>query len=108
MYAYSEAYPQDEIFIVILQSDQVVMRDATRGYIYERIDNTYKNDIGFDFRNVKFRRWKVAVTAEYDAERLMDCVQWLKVQVILYMYLRWQVMLETPFLIQSIGLSLPN
>ena len=66
MYAYSEAYPQDEIYYNPT-SDQVVMPGCDKGYIYRRIDNTYKNDIGFDFRNVKFRRWKVAVTAEYDA-----------------------------------------
>jgi len=60
MYAYSEAYPQDEIYYNPT-SDQVVMPGCDKGYIYRRIDKQKNNDITFDYRNVKFRRWLVNI-----------------------------------------------
>lgn len=35
---------------------------STKGFIYRRIDTQKSNDISFDFRNVKFRRWAIDIT----------------------------------------------
>jgi hypothetical protein len=40
--------------------DQVpVDHEDFKGYIYRRFDEANDNDIAFDYRNVKFRRWKM-------------------------------------------------
>ena len=33
---------------------------CTKGYIYRRVDTKQNNDIPFDFRQVKFRRWQIS------------------------------------------------
>jgi hypothetical protein len=59
--AYSTLFPQDIIYYNI-ESDQNIVSGSTKGYIYRRIDTIKNNDIGFDYRNVKFRRWQIDVT----------------------------------------------
>jgi hypothetical protein len=59
--AYSTLFPQDIIYYNI-ESDQNIVSGSTKGYIYRRIDTIKNNDIGFDYRNVKFRRWQINVT----------------------------------------------
>jgi len=59
--AYSTLFPQDIIYYNI-ESDQNMVSGSTKGYIYRRIDTIKNNDIGFDYRNVKFRRWQIDVT----------------------------------------------
>lgn len=66
--AYSEKYPNDVIYYdwnpdntkainELYDSNGVV--PGFKGLIYRRIDTINNNDIGYDFRNVKFRRWKL-------------------------------------------------
>ncbi len=38
---------------------------ATKGFIYRRIDTIVNNDLPFDFRQVKFRRWKITSEGTY-------------------------------------------
>lgn len=57
--ALSSLFPEDIIYYN-LHNDHSVVPGCTRGYIYRRIDTKLNNDIGFDYRNVKFRRWKVS------------------------------------------------
>jgi len=57
--AYSASFPEDIIYYEVT-SDQVVVPGCTKGYIYRRIDTAKNNDIPFDFRNVKFRRWQIS------------------------------------------------
>jgi hypothetical protein len=59
--AYSTLFPQDIIYYNI-ESDQNIVSGSTKGYIYRRIDTLNNNDIRFDYRNVKFRRWQINVT----------------------------------------------
>ncbi|MEA4930421.1 MAG: tail fiber domain-containing protein [Anaerolineaceae bacterium] len=56
--AKSTIYPQDIIWYNHV-NDQTQVRGATKGYIYKRHDTLKDNDVGFDFRNVQFRRWQV-------------------------------------------------
>jgi len=63
-YAYSEAYPQDEIYYSHV-SDQAMVPGCDMGYIYRRVDKVKSNDIGFDYRNVSFRRWQMNITSEW-------------------------------------------
>jgi len=65
--AYSLTYPQDIIYYNI-ENNQQVVSGCTKGYIYRRIDTFQNNDIPFDFRNVKFRRWQIDVTNIWDSE----------------------------------------
>lgn len=65
MYAYSEAFPQDEIYYDIA-NNQTMVPGCDMGYIYRRVDKLKNIDIGFDWRYVKFRRWRIDVDA-YDA-----------------------------------------
>jgi len=51
--AYSELFPQDIITYSISNSN-----GSTKGFIRRRIDTTRGNDLPYDFRNVKYRRWK--------------------------------------------------
>jgi len=59
--AYSTLYSQDVIYYNH-KSDQIITPGCTKGYIYRRVDTLHDNDISFDFRNVKFRRWQIDVT----------------------------------------------
>ncbi len=59
--AHSMQYPQDIIYYNI-ESDQSKVPGCTKGYISRRIDTKQNNDIPFDFRNVKFRRWAVVAS----------------------------------------------
>jgi hypothetical protein len=59
--AYSTIFPQDIIYYNI-ENDQDMVPGSTKGYIYRRIDTLQNNDIGLDYRNVKFRRWQINVT----------------------------------------------
>jgi len=59
--AFSPAFPQDVIYYHV-DNDQTAVPGCTKGYISRRIDTLKSNDIGFDYRNVKFRRWQIDVT----------------------------------------------
>lgn len=59
--AYSIDYP-DDIIYYNPESDQTYMPGCDRGYIYRRIDTKQNNDIGFDFRNVNYRRYRLNVS----------------------------------------------
>lgn len=52
--AHSTLYPNDTIWYAVSNS-----AGSTKGYITRRIDNTRGNDLPNDFRNVKYRRWKL-------------------------------------------------
>jgi len=56
--AYSPSFPQDIIYYEAT-NDQAMVPGCTKGYIYRRIDTVKSIDIGFDWRSVKFRRWKL-------------------------------------------------
>lgn len=66
--AYSEQYPQDIIYYDWNPnnwlSDKGFTNDSNeiipnfKGVIYRRYDTEQSNDLPYDFRNVKFRRWK--------------------------------------------------
>ena len=56
----SALFPQDQIYYNVV-NDTSVVPGCTTGYIYRRIDTQKKNDIGFDYRNVKYRRWQIEV-----------------------------------------------
>jgi len=58
--AYSTLYPKDIIYYDI-ENNQNMIKGCSKGYIYRRIDTIQNNDIPFDFRNVKFRRWQINV-----------------------------------------------
>jgi len=62
--AFSEQYPQDLIYYDII-NNQTIIPGCNKGYIYRRIDTKQNNDICFDFRQVKFRRWKINITEEH-------------------------------------------
>lgn len=59
--AKSSMYPKDIIYYDV-DSNQTYCTGSSKGYIYRRIDTKYNNDIGMDFRNVKFRRWQLNIT----------------------------------------------
>lgn len=61
----STVYGNDEIYYDIV-SNQEMVPGCTKGYIYRRVDTLKNNDIGFDYRNVKFRRWQIDVTNIWD------------------------------------------
>ena len=61
---YSTLFPQDIIYYDI-ENNQAMVPGCTKGLIYRRIDTLQKNDIPFDYRNVKFRRWQISVTTEH-------------------------------------------
>jgi len=58
---YSKSYSKDIIYYD-LNNRQDLVPGCNKGYIYRRIDTLQNNDIPFDFRNVKFRRWQLNVT----------------------------------------------
>jgi hypothetical protein len=64
--AYSTLYPKDVIYYDIVNNETMVPgcnnTNGGKGYIYRRIDTLKNNDIGFDYRNVKFRRWQISVS----------------------------------------------
>ena len=59
--AYSPSFPNDVIYYEFT-SDQAVVAGCTKGYIYRRVDTIQNNDIPFDFRSVKFRRWQISAS----------------------------------------------
>jgi len=59
----SLSYPKDIIYYSITNNNSIV-NGSTKGYIYRRIDTIQNNDIPFDFRAVKFRRWQIDVTTQ--------------------------------------------
>jgi len=69
--SYSSLFPQDIIYYEVSNDPKIVdsmamtkvIDGSTMGYIYRRIDTFQNNDIPFDFRNVKFRRWQIDVTS---------------------------------------------
>lgn len=56
--AYSTLYPDDIIYYTT-SNGSVSFPGSTKGYIYRRIDTVQNNDIGTDWRHVKYRRYKV-------------------------------------------------
>lgn len=56
--AVSTLHPRDIIYYDI-NSIQSRVPGCSKGYIYRRIDALQNNDLPFDFRQVKFRRWKI-------------------------------------------------
>jgi len=58
--AISPSFPNDIIYYEFT-SDQSAVSGSDTGYIYRRIDTVNNNDIPFDFRSVKFRRYKLNV-----------------------------------------------
>ena len=56
--AHSALYPHDIIYYDY-NNNYNMIPGCTKGYIYRRIDTLQNNDIPFDFRNVKFRRWQI-------------------------------------------------
>ena len=56
--AYSALFPDDVIYYSPT-NDQIMVPGCTKGYIYRRVDTKQNNDIPFDFRQVKFRRWQL-------------------------------------------------
>jgi len=61
--AYSVTFP-DDIIYYCPDNDQTALPGCTKGYINRRIDTKQMNDLCFDFRNVKWRRWQIDVTTE--------------------------------------------
>lgn len=61
--AISTTFPKDIIWYNFEQ-DSTKVTGSTKGFIYRRIDTVQNNDIPFDFRNVKFRRWQINVTTQ--------------------------------------------
>ena len=59
----SLSYPKDIIYYSITNNNSIV-NGSTKGYIYRRIDTVQNNDLPFDFREVKFRRWQLNVTTQ--------------------------------------------
>jgi len=64
--SYSSLWNQDVIYYD-WNNNQDNVPGCTKGYIYRRIDTLQNNDIPFDFRNVKFRRWQIDVTNMWDS-----------------------------------------
>lgn len=58
---YSQTYPTDVVYYTTNNSDPRIA-GLTKGYVYRRVDTLRGNDICYDFRAVKFRRWKNATT----------------------------------------------
>jgi len=52
--AKSPQYPQDDIFYTANN-----INGSTKGHIMRRHDRALEIELGFDFRNAKFRRWKL-------------------------------------------------
>ena len=59
--AFSPLYPQDIIYYNVDDDSE----GATMGKITRRIDTSLNNDIGNDFRHIKYRRWVLNVTNEW-------------------------------------------
>ena len=63
----SKLYPQDIVYYEI--TGVIDANEGTEGFnkgkIYRRIDTIKNNDIGTDWRHVKYRRYKLNVTNEY-------------------------------------------
>ena len=57
----SSLFPQDIVYYNIT-SDQTRLPGCTKGCIYRRIDTYNNNDIAFDYRHIKSRRYQINVT----------------------------------------------
>lgn len=64
--AISTSYPQDIVYYNYSNADTNVVNGATKGFIYRRIDTDHNVDVPFDYKAVKFRRWKLNVSAAWD------------------------------------------
>lgn len=64
--AKSVEYPND-VILYSVENNQAKQAGCTKGYIYRRTDVVNKITAGLDWRKVKFRRWKINVTTEWDA-----------------------------------------
>jgi len=64
--AQSTTYPQDIVYYSHSNADTNVVNGATKGFIYRRIDTDNNIDVPFDYKAVKFRRWKLDVSAAWD------------------------------------------
>lgn len=62
--AQSSLFPKDVIHYDI-ENNQGMVPGCTKGYIYRRIDTVMNNDICFDWRQVKFRRWQLCITGSW-------------------------------------------
>lgn len=58
--AYSETYPTDTIWYTVSNS---LLSGATKGVITKRVDNYLNIETPYDFRGVRFRRYKLNPTA---------------------------------------------
>ncbi len=63
--AFSTLYPNDIIYYHH-ENGNALFPGSIKGYISRRIDTLYNNSIGNDFRNCKYRRYKLNVTIEWD------------------------------------------
>lgn len=63
--AFSTLYPNDVIYYH-RENGNASFPGSTKGYISKRIDTLYNNTVGNDFRNCKYRRYKLNVTTEWD------------------------------------------
>lgn len=63
----SQLYPQDVVYYEITGdiNNGYGTEGFTKGKIYRRIDTIYNNDIGTDWRHVKYRRYRLNVINEY-------------------------------------------
>lgn len=57
--AYSTLYPQDIIYYSVVPNEEECP-GSTHGYIMRRIDTLKNNNIGTDWRHVKYRRYKIS------------------------------------------------
>lgn len=57
----SLSYPQDIVYYNLNDNTE----GFTKGKIYRRIDTLQRNDIGTDWRHIKYRRYKLNVTNEW-------------------------------------------
>ena len=79
--AKSTIYPLHEIWYNI-ENIQEIAYGSTKGFIYRRKDEK-NNDIGFDFMNVKFRRWQVTGNA-WEAKLFMQKICCKKGELLVY------------------------
>ena len=68
---YSTLFPQDIVFYEI-ENKQNILLGCSKGYIYRRIDTVRNNDIGMDWRNIKYRRWIINVSNTWSPDFIYD------------------------------------
>lgn len=68
----------EDIVYYNIKNNHSMVPGCTKGYIYRRIDTVRNNDIGMDWRNIKYRRWAVIVQNiwspdyEYDLDTIVS------------------------------------